>query len=45
MTVLKEVFREVMTTDDWVQIATAASTQIHQQVMALTDAGTDSQAA
>lgn len=45
MTVLKAVFREVMTADDWAQISAAATTQIHQQVMTLTDAGTDSQAA
>lgn len=40
MTVLKTVFREVMTEADWGEIANAATQQIQQQVMTLTDADT-----
>ncbi len=36
MAILKAVFHEVMTDDDWQQIANAATRQIQQQVMTLT---------
>mgnify|MGYP001796866374 CR=1 FL=1 len=35
MTVLKGAFREVLTDEDWDEIATAAARQVQQQVMAL----------
>lgn len=37
MAVLKTVFREVMTEADWGEISNAATRQIQQQVMTLTD--------
>ena len=40
MTVLKTVFREVMTQADWGEIANSATRQIQQQVMTLTDTDT-----
>ena len=43
MAVLKTVFREVMTQADWGEIANAATQQIQQQVMTLTE--TDTKAA
>jgi len=43
MTILKTVFREVMTEADWGEIANAATQQIQQQIMTLTE--TDTKAA
>ncbi|MEO0769353.1 MAG: hypothetical protein AAFY72_07950, partial [Cyanobacteria bacterium J06649_4] len=43
MAVLKTVLREVMTEADWGQISNAATRQIQQQVMTLTE--TDTKAA
>ena len=40
MTVLKTVFREVMTETDWGEIANAATRKIQQQVMTLTESDT-----
>ncbi|NEP57028.1 MAG: hypothetical protein F6K31_08390 [Symploca sp. SIO2G7] len=37
MAILKTVFREVMTQADWGEISNAATRQIQQQVMTLTD--------
>jgi hypothetical protein len=40
MAILKAVFREVMTEVDWSEISNAATHQIQQQVMTLTDTDT-----
>lgn len=45
MTVLKAVFHQVMTEADWTEISNAATQQIQQQVMTLTDAEVDNKVA